>query len=259
MYMRGGGVPGPTTVCHPTVCMCGGGGGGGFYVPNMTGYLFTSVYTVVATTMAPIVSDHDVFLQFTNESSQKQYKRKWSEFVEFCGDFDLEAGHPGEDLLSNYFKHLRNTKKMASSSLWTIYSCLNSIFKRKYSTKLQELPRLTLLIKGFDKDVKQKAAIFDDQQLKEFMLARKDSAYWLMRQVITIVAFFGGLHIQECMDLVLEKIQRGKEYFITHFRVKQRRSDKLESRSLVPEEGGYAAQLALYLGKVNNQLKKYQG
>ncbi len=122
------------------------------------------------------------------------------------------------------------------------------------------MPRLTLLIKGFDKDVKQKAANFDDKQLKEFMLARKDSAYWLVRQVITIVAFFGGLHIQECMDLVLEKIQRGKEgYFITHFRVKQRRSDKLESRFLVPEEGGYAAQLALYLGKVNNQLKKYQG
>jgi hypothetical protein len=92
------------------------------------------------------------------------------------------------------------------------------------------------------------------------MLARKDSAYWLVRQVITIVAFFGGLRIQECMDLVLEKIQRGKEgYFITHFRVKQRRSDKLESRFLVPEEGRYAAQLALYLGKVNNQLKKYQG
>ncbi len=54
-----------------------------------TDYLLTSVYTVVATTMAPIVSDHDVFLQFTNESSQKQYKRKWSDFVEFCGDFDL--------------------------------------------------------------------------------------------------------------------------------------------------------------------------
>jgi hypothetical protein len=226
--MRLGGVPGPITVCYTTVCMCGGWGGGGVYVPDITGYLFTSVYTVVVTTMSSIVSDDDVFLQFTNESSRKQYKRKWSDFVEFCGNFDLEAGQPGEELLSKYFKYLRNTKKMASSSLWTIYSCLNSIFKRKYSTKLQEMPRLTLLIKGFDKDVKQKAAIFDDKQLKEFMLVRKESAYWLVRQVITIVAFFGGLRIQECMDLVLEKIQRGKEgYFITHFRVKQRRSDKL--------------------------------
>jgi integrase len=210
--------------------------------------------------MSSIVSDDDVFLQFTNEKSRKQYRRKWSDFVEFCGDFDFEAGQPDEELLSKYFKYLRNTKKMASSSLWTIYSSLNSIFKRKYSSKLQEMPRLTMLIKGFDNDVKQKAAIFDDNQLKEFMLVRKESAYWLVRQVITIVAFFGGLRIQECMDLVLEKIQRGKEgFFITHFRVKQRRSDKLESRFLVPDEGGFAAQLDLYLGKVNNQLKKYQG
>jgi hypothetical protein len=41
----------------------------------------------------------------------------------------------------------------------------------------------------------------------------------------------------------------GEGYIIMHNRAKQRRSDKLE----------YAAQLGLYLFKVNNQLKKYQG
>jgi hypothetical protein len=133
---------------------------------------------------------------------------------------------------------------------------LNSIFKRKYNARLQELPRLNLLIKGFDQDVKQKAAIFDDVLLKEFMVSRKDNVFWLMRQAICIVAFFGVLRLQECMDLML----RGKEgYIITHSRVKQRRSDKLESRFVMPGTGGYAAQLALYLFQVNNQLKKYQG
>jgi hypothetical protein len=37
------------------------------------------------------------------------------------------------------------------------------------------------------------------------------------------------------------------------------RSDKFESRFIVPETGGYAAQFTLYLFKVNSQLKKYQG
>jgi hypothetical protein len=92
------------------------------------------------------------------------------------------------------------------------------------------------------------------------MVSWKDNVYWLVRQPICIVAFFGVLRLQECMDLVLEKVQRGKEgYIITRNRAKQRRSDKLESRFVVPETGGYAAQLALYLFKVNNQLKKYQG
>jgi hypothetical protein len=148
---------------------------------------------------------------------------------------------------------------MSSSSLWTVYSCLNSIFKRKYNAKLQELPRLTLLVKGFNQDVKQKAAIFDDALLKEFMVSRRNNAYWLARQAICIVAFFVSLRLKECMNLELEKIQRGKEgYIITHNRVKQR-SDKLESRLVVPETVGYAAQLGLYLFKVNNQLKFYQG
>ena len=209
--------------------------------------------------MTAIVSDHDVFQQFTNAKSHKQYQRTWSQFVDFCGDFDFDAGQPGEELLSNYFKFLRLERKMASSSLWTVYSCINSIFKRKYNAKLQDLSRLTLLIKGFNDDVKQKAAIFDDAVLKEFMLSRKNDSYWLVRQAICIVSFFGGLRYQECMDLVLEKIQRGKDgYVITHKRVKQR-SDKLETRFIVPEAGGYAAQLALYLFKVNDQLKLYQG
>ncbi len=69
------------------------------------------------------------------------------------------------------------------------------------------------------------------------------------------MAFFGVLRLQECMDLVL----RGKEgYIVMHNRAKQRRSDKLESRFVVPETGGYAAQLALFLFKMNNQLMKYQ-
>jgi hypothetical protein len=38
--------------------------------------------------------------------------------VDFCGKFDLEAGQPGEEILSNYFKFLRLEKKI-SSSLWT--------------------------------------------------------------------------------------------------------------------------------------------
>ncbi len=36
-------------------------------------------------------------------------------------------------------------------------------------------------------------------------MSRKDNVYWLVRQAICIVAFFGVLHLQECMDLVLER------------------------------------------------------
>jgi hypothetical protein len=211
--------------------------------------------------MATIVSDEEVFGQLS-EDSRKAYKRAWSQFMEFSKDVDFEAGPPGEELLSKYFKFLRFEKKMASSSLWTLHSYFNCILKKKYknSVGLKYLPRLTLLIKSFTQDVKQEAAIFDNNLIKAFMLGRMENAYWLVRQAICIVAFFGRLRMQECMDLVLEKIHKTQEgYFITHSRVKQRSSEKLESRFLVPDAGGFAAQLGLYLFKVNNQLKMCQG
>ncbi len=84
------------------------------------------------------------------------------------------------------------------------------MMKREYNVKLQNLPRLTMLLKGFDTDVKEKALIFDEDEIKTFMLANMESAYWLVRQAITIVAFFGGLRLQECQDLKLEKIVKLK-------------------------------------------------
>lgn len=209
--------------------------------------------------MASILSDEAVFAQFSGDSL-KAYQRCWAQLKDLNPGFDFEASAPGEELLSSFFKHLRFEEKAATSTLWTKYSYVNSVMKRKYSVRLQEFPRITLLIKGFEQDVKNKAAIFEEDTLKQFMLAKMETAYWLVRQAICIVAFFGGLRMQECLDLCLEKIQRGQEgYFIRHSRVKQRRSDKLETKFLVPDDGGYGSQLALYLGQVNNDLNKFQG
>jgi len=105
--------------------------------------------------MASVLPDDEVFLQFKDDS-RKQYRRTWSQFQGFLADFDFESGPPGEESFMEFFKHLRTEKNYASSSLWTLYSCLNSVLKRKYNYKLQDHPRLTMLIKGFDTDVKDK-------------------------------------------------------------------------------------------------------
>ena len=208
--------------------------------------------------MASIVSDDDVFAQF-KEDSRKQYKRMWLQFRDYLPQFDFESGPPGEDSLVNFFKYLRLEKKFASTTLWTWYSCINSMMKRKYNVKLQNLPRLTMLLKGFDTDVKEKAHIFDEDEIKTFMLADMESAYWLVRQAITIVAFFGGLRLQECQDLKLEKIVRTQDGFrIVHTRVKQR-SDQRDTAFIVPAEGGFADRLAVYLDKIHTRLNYYSG
>jgi len=215
--------------------------------------------TLFSSAMATVVTDEEVFAQF-KEDSRKQYRRMWALFREFISsDFDFESGPPGEECFTKFFKYLRTEKKYASTSMWTIYSCLNSMMKRKYNVKLQELPRLTMLVKGFDTDVKDKAPIFDEVQLKAFMLGNMETTFWLVRQAIVIVAFFGGLRLKECQDLLLEKMVRNRDgYKVTHSRCKQR-SDQRESAFLVPEEGGFAASLGVYLAKVNTGLNKFSG
>ena len=230
------------------------GGGGDRQLPVV---FWLPRCTLLLPAMASIVCDEEVFAQFKAES-RNQYKRMWTMFRDFS-IFDFESGPPGEEYFTKFFQYLRLEKHYASSSMWTFYSCLNSIMKRKYNVKLQELPRLTMLIKGFDTDIKDKATIFDEMQMKSFMLGNMESTYWLVRQAISILAFFGGLRLQECMDLCLEKIVRNNDgYKVTHSRCKQR-SDQRETAFLVPAHGGFAERLADYLEKVYTNLNKFTG
>ena len=57
-------------------------------------------------------------------------KKVWLDFVEYSSDnFDDKA--PQEENLIDYFKHLRENKKLASSTVWVQYSYLNTIIKNR--------------------------------------------------------------------------------------------------------------------------------
>ena len=44
----------------------------------------TRSWDLTTRAMTAIVSDQDIFQQFTNAKSRKQYQRTWSQFVDFC-------------------------------------------------------------------------------------------------------------------------------------------------------------------------------
>jgi hypothetical protein len=112
--------------------------------------------------MEKIFTDEEVFDQI-KDKSKNAYIKAWQEFVFFNNMHNFEEGYPSEEAIIAYFKHLRMEKRMATSSIWTHYSYINSIMKRKYNWKLQSLPRITMVIKGFDQDIKHKAAIFEEE------------------------------------------------------------------------------------------------
>jgi len=90
------------------------GGGGGLTGPLTvsTVWLLEAFTPLSLFSMASIVADEDVFLQF-KEESKKQYSRIWSQFRDFVPEHDFElayiriygggrGGQPPDQLLISY-------------------------------------------------------------------------------------------------------------------------------------------------------------
>ena len=185
-----------------------------------------------------VLDDESVFMLIKSDS-RVHYEKTWFNFKAFFPENEFSDRMPSEAEIMNYFQHLREVKKYASTTVWTTYSKLNSVCKAKYSKALQEYPRVTTLLKSYDTDVKRKAEIFDGEELDSFINnADYNSPYWLVRKAIVIVALFGGLRQIETINLQLEKFVIADEgLYVVHQRAKQR-SDKKETKFLIPKTSG---------------------
>jgi len=105
------------------------------------------------------------------------------DFIEHTGSF-FDDSAPGEEDLINYFKFIRTERKMASSSMWVLYSHVNVVLKNRYGIKLQGFPRITTLLKSYDTDVKQKASVFESDDIQQFIERHENSPYWQVRKVL---------------------------------------------------------------------------
>ena len=77
-----------------------------------------------------------------------------------------------------------NFSALASSSMWTFYSMINAIIKSKYGVNLKSYPRVTTLLKSFDTDIKQKAAVFSQEDIYAVISSMElMTPYWLVRKV----------------------------------------------------------------------------
>ena len=134
--------------------------------------------------MASIKDDLTAF-ESIKEKTRPRYKKTWVEFKDFIGageEFDSRS--PTEEELSSYLRHLRQEKGAASSSMWTLYSMINGVFKEKYGFSLKQYPRLTTLLKSFNTDIKKRAEIFTKEEIDTFVFSHElTTPYWQVRKV----------------------------------------------------------------------------
>ena len=86
----------------------------------------------------------DIIQQIKPVKSAQKYDSAWKDFKQFT---KLEDQCPSEDNFIEYFDYLKNSKKLASSTMWSIYSMLNTNFQLMSGKKLQIYPRLQMLLK----------------------------------------------------------------------------------------------------------------
>ena len=130
--------------------------------------------------MSEILSD-SLASETIAEASRGRYLKIWADFKAFSDlsdEFDNRILTESEFV--EFFKHLRTNKKSSSSSLWTIYSMLNSVCKGKYSERLQKFPRITSLLKSYNGDVKKKAAVFEEGDLKTLICGSSGPLYSIL-------------------------------------------------------------------------------
>ena len=73
--------------------------------------------------------------------TSKAYDAAYEGFSKQVG---LAPGHaPSEEQMMGYFDFLHKQKKMAPSSLWTVYSQINRMVQIQHGFKLQCWPRIT--------------------------------------------------------------------------------------------------------------------
>jgi hypothetical protein len=68
-------------------------------------------------------------------------------------------------MILNYFHYLKTEKFWAATSIWSTYSRLNGVFKRRFNFSLKKYPGITDLLKSYEVGHRvKKANVFTPQQ-----------------------------------------------------------------------------------------------
>jgi len=149
--------------------------------------------------MSDNLSVEEILKNIGPVKSEKAYESLWQDFISFANTYDpklLEEVH-----FIRYFHHLKQLD-LKSSTLWTKYSMLNNTFQRMTGEKLQKFPRLTLLLKSYQRGYTRKVAqTFTLQEFQTFIRKDLPSNFWIIRKAFAAIAWCGGLRCEEMHKL----------------------------------------------------------
>ena len=117
----------------------------------------------------------DILNETLPEKSKELYLKRWMDLMDFMGE---PARRPTETDYLQYFDFLKTTKNHAVSSVWSIYSSLNSIHQREFNEKLQSFPRVTQLLKTYNTTYERKVASILEEGSQKMLPKKNKIRYW---------------------------------------------------------------------------------
>lgn len=183
-------------------------------------------------------SNLDVFADLTPGHSKEVYEKAWDNFLMFAAP---EAS-PSEEDFARYFQHLKKDKGMKSSSLWAIFSRLNSCYKQRYGDKLQRWPRLVQLLKTYNAGYERKCAnTFSLQEINAFLAMELNSRFWILRKAAVCLSIAGGLRCCELRSLKIGSIKDTSDGLLVNYQHAKQKGEVKHNKFLVPRNPTHPA------------------
>jgi hypothetical protein len=123
---------------------------------------------------------------------------------------------PTETMLLNYFRYLKTVKRWVATSIWSQYSRINGVLKLRFGFSLKDFPSVTDLLKSYEVGHRvKKASVFSPQQIEDMIVDPElTSRYWIVRKVICLIGYYGGLRSIELRSIEFRKIfESGEKSF----------------------------------------------
>lgn len=177
------------------------------------------------------LGQEDVFADMVPVNSKDAYSKAWDNFIAFIG----HNGAPSEQDFGKYFKHLKTERGLKASSLWSIFSRLNTGYQNRYGVKLQQWPRLIRMLKSYQAGYSRKCArTFSISEINSFLALDLPSRKFILRKAAVCLAISGGLRCCELRNLTMGNLTATSEGYRVDYKQSKQRGEEKENSFIVP-------------------------
>ena len=124
--------------------------------------------------------------------------------MSFC-----DGREPTEEVLCEFFEHLRNERNFAPAALWAWLSSINHTYEQMYRKKLRDFPQLNSQIKEYGVRQRRKdfAVVFTMEQIFNFLSLKLTTPFAILAKAAMAIGFCGGLSIGKLHNLQIEDLK----------------------------------------------------